>query len=113
MKQARCTGLLALMAASSSETSLFTFIGQYGVTPQKITTAATTRQPQSLHNVTCIPIARQRLGKHNPAGANARDNRTSIAKQRISIHASLTIEVVFSAWSVRSGYKEVFGSVRG
>jgi hypothetical protein len=33
------------------------------------------------------PIARQRLGKHIPAGANARINRTSIARQRISKHA--------------------------
>jgi hypothetical protein len=28
------------------------------------------------NTVTCIPIARQRLGKHIPAQANARDNRT-------------------------------------
>jgi hypothetical protein len=26
-------------------------------------------------------------------------------------HTSLTIEVVFSSWSVQSGYKEVFGSI--
>jgi hypothetical protein len=58
--------------------------------------------------MTCIPIARQRLGKHIPAEANARNNRTSIAKQRISKHTSLTIEAVFSAWSVQSGYKEGF-----
>jgi hypothetical protein len=31
--------------------------------------------------------------------------------QRISKHASLTIEAVFSAWSVESGYKEVFGNI--
>jgi hypothetical protein len=37
----------------------------------------------------CIPIDRQRLGKH----------------------ASLTIEAVFSAWSVQSGYKEVLSSI--
>jgi hypothetical protein len=35
----------------------------------------------------------------------------SIARQRISKHASLIIEAVFSAWSVQSGYKEVFGSI--
>jgi fructosamine-3-kinase len=34
----------------------------------------------------------------------------SIAKQRISKNASLRIEDVFSAWSVQSGYKEVFSS---
>jgi hypothetical protein len=33
------------------------------------------------------PIARQRLGKHIPAGANARNNMTSIARQRTSKHA--------------------------
>jgi hypothetical protein len=43
--------------------------------------------------------------------ANARNNRTSIARQRISKHASLTIEAVFSAWFVQGGYKEVFGSI--
>jgi hypothetical protein len=32
-------------------------------------------------------IARQRLGKHIPVGANARNNKTSIARQRISKHA--------------------------
>jgi hypothetical protein len=61
--------------------------------------------------VTCILIARQRLGKHIPTGTNESKNRTSIARQRITKHASLTIESVFSAWSVRSGYKEVFGSI--
>jgi hypothetical protein len=33
------------------------------------------------------PIAKRRLGKHTPAGANARNNMTSIARQRISKHA--------------------------
>jgi hypothetical protein len=61
--------------------------------------------------VTCIPIARQRLGKHIPARANAHKNRTSIARQRISKHAYSTAEVVFSMGSVRSGYKEVFGRI--
>jgi hypothetical protein len=62
------------------------------------------------YTVTCIPIARQRLGKHIPAEANSRNNRTSIPRQRTSKHTSLTTEAVFSAWSVHSGYKEVFGS---
>jgi hypothetical protein len=60
--------------------------------------------------VTCIPIAWQRLGKHILAEANARNNRTSIARQRISKHGSLTIEAVFSAWSLKSVYKEGFSS---
>jgi hypothetical protein len=59
----------------------------------------------------CIPIARQRLGKHILVEANARTNRTSIVRQRISKHASLTTEAVFSAWSVQSGYKEVFSII--
>jgi hypothetical protein len=42
--------------------------------------------------VTCIPIARQRFGKHIPAQANALNNRTSIARQWGCKHASLTIE---------------------
>jgi hypothetical protein len=41
--------------------------------------------------LTCIPIARQRLRKHNPAEANAH-NRTYITRQRISKHSSLTTE---------------------
>jgi hypothetical protein len=59
----------------------------------------------------CIHIARQRLCKYIPARANARKNRTSIAWQRISKHASITIEAVFSVRSVQSGYKEVLGSI--
>jgi hypothetical protein len=65
----------------------------------------------SYYIVACIPIARQRLGKHIPAEAKARNNRTSIARQRISQHAFLTIDAVFSALSVQSGYKDVFGSL--
>jgi hypothetical protein len=49
-----------------------------------------------LCTVTYRPIARQRLDKHIPAGANARNNMTSIARQRISKHASLAIVAVFS-----------------
>jgi hypothetical protein len=63
-----------------------------------------------LHIVTHRPIARQRLGKQVPAGANARNNRTSFARQRIS-KCFLTIKAVFSEWSVQSGYKEVFSSI--
>jgi hypothetical protein len=58
--------------------------------------------------VMCIPTARQRLDKQIPEHAHACNNRTSIARQRISKHASLIIEAVFSAWSVQSSYKEVF-----
>jgi hypothetical protein len=65
----------------------------------------------NFNTVTYRPISRQRLGKNNPAGANARYNRTSTARQWISKHAFLTMEAVFSAWSVRSGYTEVFSSI--
>jgi hypothetical protein len=58
--------------------------------------------------VTYRPICRQRLGKHPPAQAYAY-NWTSIARQRISQHALLTIEAMFSVWSMQSSYKEVFG----
>jgi hypothetical protein len=61
--------------------------------------------------MTCMSITRQRLGKHIPAHAEARNNSTFIARQKISKHTSLTIEAVFSAWSAQSGYKEVFGSI--
>jgi hypothetical protein len=57
------------------------------------------------------PNARQRVGRHIPAGINERNNRKSIARQRISKHASLTIQVVVSAFSVQSGCKEVLGSI--
>jgi hypothetical protein len=67
--------------------------------------------PESINIVTYRPIARQRLGKHIPTGASALNNRTSVARQEISKQASLTIEAVFSAWSVQSGYKEVFSSI--
>jgi hypothetical protein len=59
--------------------------------------------------VSCIPIARQRLDKHILAEANACNNKTSFARHWISKHASLTTEAIFSAWSLQSGYKEVFG----
>jgi hypothetical protein len=60
------------------------------------------------HIVTYRPIASQRLGKHIPAEANAANNRMSTVRQKISKHASLTIEDMFSALSVESGYKEGF-----
>jgi hypothetical protein len=44
------------------------------------------------HIVTYRPIVRQRFGKHIPAEAYARNNRKSIAKQRISKQAFSTIE---------------------
>jgi hypothetical protein len=56
-------------------------------------------------SLTGIAIARQRLGKHIPAEAKAPKNMTSIARKRICKHDSLTIETVFTAWSVHSGYK--------
>jgi hypothetical protein len=61
--------------------------------------------------VKCIPIAKQRVGKHIPARANAGNNTTSITRQRISKHPSLTIEAVFSVASVQSDYSEVVGSI--
>jgi hypothetical protein len=51
----------------------------------------------TINIVTCILIVKQKLGKRIPAGANARNNRTSIARQRISKHSCLTIDAVFSA----------------
>jgi hypothetical protein len=65
-----------------------------------------------LNIVTYRSIVRQLLGKHILAGAKERSNRTPIARQRFNNHASLIIEAVFSAWSVQSGYKEVFSSIK-
>jgi hypothetical protein len=45
-----------------------------------------------MHAVTYRLIARQRLGKHIPAEAQASNNRTSIARQRISKQAFSTVE---------------------
>jgi hypothetical protein len=46
-----------------------------------------------------MPIARQRVAKHIPAEGNARNNRTSIARQRRGKHAFATIEeVVFYSY---------------
>jgi hypothetical protein len=60
--------------------------------------------------VTYRPIHRQQLGKHIPAEANARNTKTSIARQRIRKHALLTIEAVLSALSVQSDDKIEFRS---
>jgi hypothetical protein len=51
------------------------------------------------------PITRQRLRKDIATEAYASNNRTSIARGRISKHASLTIEAVLSACSVPRDYK--------
>jgi hypothetical protein len=56
--------------------------------------------------VTYRPIARQRIGKHIPAGANKPNNRTSIPRQRTSKHASLTIVAVFLCDPRRGVIKE-------
>jgi hypothetical protein len=56
--------------------------------------------------MTCISIARQRLGEHIPEEVKSCKNRTSISRQRISIHTSLKIDVVFSASSVQCGSKK-------
>jgi hypothetical protein len=57
-------------------------------------------------------IARQQLGKHIHAQADARNNRMSIARQRNIKLAFIKIKTVFSAWSVKNGYKEVFSLER-
>jgi hypothetical protein len=41
------------------------------------------------------------------AEANECNNRTSTVRQRISKHASLTLDAVFSAWSCKVVIKEV------
>jgi hypothetical protein len=61
--------------------------------------------------VTCIPIVRQRLGKHISAQAKSLNSRMSVTRKQMSKHASLTIEAVFSLGSVQRGYKEVFRSI--
>jgi hypothetical protein len=65
----------------------------YGCYNQTITCCETESMPS--YTVMCIPIARQRLGKHIPAGANARDNRECIARQRCGKHDSSKIQAVF------------------
>jgi hypothetical protein len=70
-----------------------------------------TKRLEDINIVTYRPTARLQLGKHIPEGTNNSNNRASIARQRISKHASLTTDAVLSAWSVQSDYKEVFSSV--
>jgi hypothetical protein len=55
--------------------------------------------------VTYRPIARQRVDKRITAEAYARNNRTFIARQRISKQAFSIIQRLFSARSVSRGYK--------
>jgi hypothetical protein len=57
-------------------------------------------------------IARQWLGKHIQTGAKARNNRTSIARQRRNKHLSSTTEPV-SAWSVPRSFLEESCSLQG
>jgi hypothetical protein len=61
--------------------------------------------------VTRILISRKRLGKYIPARVNASKNKTSIARQRFSKDAFLTIEAVFPVGFLQSYYKSVFGSI--
>jgi hypothetical protein len=51
-----------------------------------------------------MSIARQRVAKHIPAGANARNNLRSIVRQRHGKEALSTIQAVFSVGSVQSAY---------
>jgi hypothetical protein len=53
-----------------------------------------------------MSIARQRVAKHIPAEADARNNR-SIARQRRGKQALSTIHAVFSLGFVQSGYKKI------
>jgi hypothetical protein len=46
--------------------------------------------------VRAMPISRQRVVKHIPAESHARNNRTSIARQRHGKQALSTINDVFS-----------------
>jgi hypothetical protein len=63
---------------------------------------------QQLFYVVCaMPIARQRIAKHIPAEANARNNRRCIDRQRRGKQALSTIQVVFSVESAQSDCKRV------
>jgi hypothetical protein len=46
----------------------------------------------NIDTVTCTSIARQRVGKHVPVDANARNNIMSVVRQRRCKQASLEIE---------------------
>jgi hypothetical protein len=52
-----------------------------------------------------MPIARQRVDKHIPAEAKARNSRTYITRQLRGKQALSTIHAVFSVGSAQSGYK--------
>jgi hypothetical protein len=59
--------------------------------------------------VTYKPIVRQRIGKHIPAGANACNNKTFIARQRISKHTKNNtgqLKAVFSVGLAPRLYNE-------
>jgi hypothetical protein len=56
--------------------------------------------------VTCICITRQRLGKHIPAEAKMGNNRTSVARQRISKQASTIERLSFLHGPCRGVIKE-------
>jgi hypothetical protein len=51
---------------------------------------------------------RPTASKHIPAGANVRNNKTAIARQKIGKEAFSTIEYGVPAWSLPSCYKEDF-----
>jgi hypothetical protein len=59
------------------------------------------------------PIARQRLGKHIPAGANARKNSMSIARKRISKHAYNNMGQYKTVFSVKSAPRLYNGKFQG
>jgi hypothetical protein len=43
---------------------------------------------------------------NDSVNTKARDNRTSAARQRHCKHVSSTVQALFSAWFVQSGYKK-------
>jgi hypothetical protein len=73
--------------------SLTNQLTQYRSADSSQQTELLTNRPLDI--VTYRPIARQRLGKHIPVGANARYNRASVAGQRRGKHASSTKYAVF------------------
>jgi hypothetical protein len=72
---------------------------------KEIITVCSVSRLKRKYIVTYTPIAKQWFGKHIPAEAYARKNRTSIARQRINKQGLSTIDRLFSAWSVPRGYK--------
>jgi hypothetical protein len=74
---------------------------------QKYAHAAINRVARSVFCVVrAMPMSKQRVTKHIPAEANARNNRSVTIKQR-GKQALSTIQAVFSMGSVQSGYKRV------